>query len=115
MTSTRLRQHVRYVTKRNCYTVPETHYKQVPYTVCRMVTEQHVRYVTKRNCYKVPEEHVCQVPYTTCRTVSETCYKTVPYTVCRSPGRTNISDTTLAVSTFSVPAVPAQPCDDAFR
>jgi len=69
--------------------VPVVHYcpeqvtVQVPYQVCRMVTEQQVRQVPVQVCRMVQEQQVRKVPYTTCRQVVERVPRQVPVQVCR--------------------------------
>ena len=47
-------QHVRYETRRHCYTVCETHAARSPTQTCRMVKEEHVRYETRCVTEQVP-------------------------------------------------------------
>ena len=64
--------HVRYETRRHCYTVPRNALPHRCRTqVCRMVKEDHVRYETRCVTEHVPEQCVRQVPVTTCRMVCE--------------------------------------------
>jgi len=57
--------------------------EQVPYTVCRYVTEKKTKTCTYKVCRMVKECKTKQIPYTVCRMVPECRKKIVTYKVCR--------------------------------
>jgi hypothetical protein len=71
------------------HTVYETHYKTVPYTVCRQVPE--VRHTTRTYtvCRMIPQVVTKPYTYTAVRYVPETHTRVVPYTVARVVPRTH--------------------------
>jgi hypothetical protein len=62
----------------------ETHYKNVPYTVCRSVPEVRTSVQHYTVCRMIPEVHSRPYNYTVTRVIPETHTRVVPYTVARA-------------------------------
>ena len=75
-------QHCKMVTCQKCDYVPEVRTRQVPYTVCRMVTQAALPDVTCQQNYCVPEVKTRKICCTTCHMVTQQhcrmeCYQVV--------------------------------------